>query len=122
MNNFDNYKQQQNNKILTAKPEELTLILYESAIKFCNIAIIAIENKNIEKAHINIMKIQDIISYLRDTLNLNYEVSKDFLVIYNYIEKRLIEANIKKDIQVLNEVLKHLRDITNTWKQIMQTK
>ena len=56
------YAQYNNSKILTASPAELTLMLYEGAIKFGNIAIMAIEEKNIEKAHINIVKTQRIIS------------------------------------------------------------
>ena len=55
------YEQYQRNKVLTATPAEVTLMLYEGAIKFCNIAIMAIENNEMEKAHINIMKTQRII-------------------------------------------------------------
>ena len=51
---YDTYAK---NKILTASPAELTLMLYEGAIKFCNIAIVAIEDKNVEKAHVNITKV-----------------------------------------------------------------
>lgn len=120
MNPFENYKNQLNNKIMMAKPEELTLMLYEGAIKFTNIAIIAIEKKDIEQAHKNILKVQDIISYLKNTLDLNYEVSKDFLTIYNYIERLLVNANMKKDIEILNEVNKHLHDIKDTWTKILK--
>ena len=57
-----NIAQQYNrNKILTASPAELTLMLYEGAIKFCNIALMAIEKHELEKAHINIKKAEDII-------------------------------------------------------------
>ena len=52
------YGQYNNSKILTASPAELTLMLYEGAIKFCNVAITAVENKDIEKAHIHIQKKQ----------------------------------------------------------------
>lgn len=119
MNNFQNYKNQLNNKIMMAKPEELTLMLYEGAIKFTNIAIVAIKKKNIEEAHKNILKVEDIICYLKNTLDLSYEVSKDFLTIYNYIERLLVKANIKKDIEILNEVNNHLHDIKDTWTKII---
>lgn len=120
MNPFENYKNQLNNKIMMAKPGELTLMLYDGAIKFTNIAIVAVEKKNIEEAHKNILKVQDIISYLKNTLDLNYEISKDFLIIYNYIEKLLVKANIKKDIEILNEINEHLHDIRDTWKKILE--
>ena len=64
------YSQYNNNKILTASPAELTLMLYEGAIKFCNIAEAGVEQKDVEKAHINIVKVQKIIDYLRQTLDM----------------------------------------------------
>ena len=76
-----------NSKIMTASPAELTLMLYEGAIKFCNIAIVGIEQKNIEKAHNNIVKVQNIITEFRATLDENYEVSKDFDNMWEHINK-----------------------------------
>lgn len=113
------YNAYANNKILTASPAELTLMLYDGAIKFCNIAIVGIEQKDIEKAHNNIRKVQNIISEFRSTLNPKYEVSKDFDNVYVYLSERLLEANIKKDAEILQEVLKHLRTMRDTWKEVM---
>lgn len=114
------YTQYNNSKILTASPAELTLMLYEGAIKFCNIAVVAIEHKDIEKAHINIVKAQKIIDYFRQTLDMKYEVSKDFDRVYVYLERRLVEANMKKDVAILEEVLEHLRSMRDTWKEVMR--
>lgn len=107
-------------KIQTASPGELTLMLYEGAIKFCNIAIMAVEQGDVEKAHVNIMKIEAIIDEFRSTLNHKYEVAKDFEIIYDYIYKRLVEANITKDKDTLEVVLVQLRDMRDTWKQVMK--
>ena len=87
-----------NNKIMTASPAELTLMLYEGAIKFCNLAISAVEEKQIEKAHINSVKVE----------------------VYSYLLMRLKEANFKKDKEILEEVLKHLRTMRDTWKEVMR--
>lgn len=114
------YAQYNTSKILTAKPAELTLMLYEGAIKFCNVAIVAIEKKDIEKAHINIMKVQKIIGEFRTTLDMKYEVAKDFDRIYIYLMDRLIEANVSKDSEILEEVNRHLRELRDTWKQVMR--
>jgi flagellar protein FliS len=116
-NPYINYN---NNKVLTASPKELTLMLYEGAIKFSNIALVAIEKNEIEKAHINIKKVQRIIDEFRITLDMSYPVSKDFERIYLYITQRLIEANISKDKEILEEVLKHLRSLRDTWKEAMR--
>ncbi len=109
-----------NNKILTATPAQLTLMLYEGAIKFVNIAIVAVEKKEIEKAHENIMKTENIIMEFQSTLDHKYEVAKDFDSVYSYLLQRLQEANIKKDKEILEEVLEHLRTMRDTWKEVME--
>jgi len=114
------YSQYNNSKILTASPAELTLMLYEGAIKFTNIAILAIEKKEIEKAHINIVKVEKIIDHLRLTLDMKYPVAQDFERMYSYIFRRLQEANIRKDVEILNEVNEHLRAIRDNWKEVMR--
>lgn len=114
------YAQYNNSKILTASPAELTLMLYEGAIKFCNIAIMGIEQKDVEKAHNNIMKVQRIIDEFRSTLDRKYPVAEDFDRVYVYILQRLFEANVKKDKEILEEVLTHLRSMRDTWKEVMK--
>ena len=110
-----------NNKIMTASPAELTLMLYEGAIKFANLAIAGIEEKDIQKAHTNLMKVERIIEEFQATLNHKYPVAKDFDNVYNYLLIRLKEANVKKDKEIMEEVLKHLRTMRDTWKEVMRT-
>ena len=107
------------NKIMTASPAELTLMLYEGAIKFCNIAVVAIENKDYAKANTNIQKAERIIGEFKATLNHKYATAKDFDAVYDYLLDRLIQANMKKDPEILEEVLKHLRTMRDTWKEVM---
>lgn len=114
------YSQYNNSKILTASPAELTLTLYDGAIKFCNIAIMAIEKNDVMKAHTYIVKTENIIEEFQATLNHKYPVAKDFDNVYKYIYNRLIEANVKKDKDILEEVLVHLRTLRDTWKEVMK--
>lgn len=114
------YAQYNNSKVLTASPGELTLMLYEGAIKFCNIAIDAVERKNIPKAHSNIVKVERIIDYLRTTLDMKYPVAQDFERIYVYLGNRLVEGNLKKDKEILEEVCTHLRSVRDNWKEVMR--
>ncbi|MBD5475767.1 MAG: flagellar export chaperone FliS [Lachnospiraceae bacterium] len=114
------YAEYTTNKIMTATPAEVTLMLYEGAIKFCNIAITAIEQKDIQKAHTNIMKAQRIIEEFRNTLDRKYPVAEDFDRIYVYLLRRLFEANVKKDKDILEEVNMHLRSVRDTWKEVMK--
>lgn len=114
------YAQYNNNKILTASPAELTLMLYEGAIKFCNLAIVGVEQKNIQKAHENIRKVEKIIEEFQVTLNRDYPVAEHFDNVYNYLMSRLRMAQIKKDKEILEEVLGHLRTMRDTWKEVMR--
>lgn len=119
MTNKQGYAAYANSKIMTASPAELTLMLYEGAIKFCNIAIVAIEKKDIEKAHNNITKVENIITEFQASLDHKYPVAEDFDNVYKYLQQRLVEANMKKDTEILEEVLKHLRTMRDTWKEVM---
>ena len=114
------YAQYNNSKVLTASPAELTLMLYEGAIKFCNIAIMGIEQNDMEKAHKNIVKVQKILEEFRATLDRSYPVAEDYDRIYVYLLRRLVEANVKKDIAILEEVNMHLRSVRDTWKEVMR--
>ncbi len=107
-------------KILTASPAELTLMLYEGAIKFCNLALMAIEKRQLEKVNENIIKAERIITELRTTLNFDYSVAKDFELVYDYIYRRLLTANLKKDPEILEEALQYIREMRDTWKEVMR--
>lgn len=110
----------QNNAIQTASPAELTLMLYEGAIKFANIAIMAMENNDIEKVHLNIVKTENIIMELRYTLDHKYPVAKDFEQVYDYIYRCLVDANVKKDKEIMEEALGYIREMRDTWKEVMK--
>lgn len=106
--------------IQTASPAELTLMLYEGAIKFCNIALVGLEKQDYEKANSNIKKAQRIIIEFRATLDHKYPVWEDFDRVYDYIYRRLIDANIEKDAEILEEALGYIREMRDTWKEVMR--
>ena len=109
-----------NNAISTASPGDLTLMLYDGAIKFCNIALMALEKNDFEQAHANIIKAQNIIIEFRATLNFDYPVAKDFDLAYDCIYERLLMANIKKDSVLLEEALGFIREMRDTWKEVLK--
>ncbi len=109
----------QNNKINTATPAELTLMLYEGAIKFCNIAKAGLDEKNITKTNNNILKAENIITHLRTTLDFAYPVAQEFEKVYLYIYNGLVESNIKKDGEKLEEIIGTIREMRDTWKEVM---
>lgn len=114
------YQQYQQNSITTASPEELTLMLYNGAIKFINLGKHHIESKEIEKANNAIKRAQDIIYELNNTLDMSYPVSSNLRSIYTFIIERLVDANIKKDVKFLDEILPLIEEIRDTWKEAMR--
>lgn len=107
-------------KVNTASPAELTLMLYEGAIKFCNIADLGFEQKDFEKVNNNIIKVQNIITELRSTLDFKYPTAKDFDIIYEYINSLLAQANIKKNPEQLALALEQIREMRDLWKEVMK--
>ena len=107
-------------KINTASPAELTLLLYEGAIKFSNIAILGLEKNDIVKANENLKKAQRVITELRATLDFKYPVAQDFERVYDYIYRRLVEANVKKEVAIIEDALVYMREMRDTWKEVMK--
>ena len=114
------YAQYKNNKVMSASGPELTLMLYDGAIKFLNIADFAIEKNDINTAHQNIIKTERIIEYLRNTLDMKYPVAQDFENMYSYIYRRLIEANLTKDREIITEINGHMHAIRDNWVEVMK--
>lgn len=114
---LNKYKQ---NSVSTATPEELTLMLYDGAIKFMNIGKYSIENKDLEKAHSSLIRAQDIILELNYSLDMNYDISKEIRELYNFVLSKLIDANINKDTKAIDEALVIVNDMRDTWKEVMK--
>lgn len=110
-----------NNRVTTASPAELTLMLYEGAVKFANIAVMAMEKGDYETVNTNIQKCRNIIVELMTTLNFKYKVAEDFKRMYDYIFNLLVQANMKKDPEMLNQALEEIRGMRDVWKEIMKT-
>lgn len=116
-NPYQKYKEQSVN---TATPEELTLMLYDGCIKFMNIAKVAIEEKKIEMRNTNIQKAQAIITELSITLNMDVKISEDLSRLYDFVQNRLLEANISNDLQALEEAKMIVGNLRDTWKEAMK--
>lgn len=110
----NSYKQ---NQVDTAPSEELTLMLYNGAITFVKRAKQAIGNKDINHAHQYITRVQDIVDELIITLDRKYPISEQLLLLYDYLKRRLVEANVSKDVSILEEVEGFFMEFRDTWKQ-----
>lgn len=110
----------QQNSVTTAPPGELTLMLFNGCLKFIHIAKNAINEKNVELKNRNLVKAQNIIQELMVTLNMDISISKDMMALYDFIYRQLIEANLKNDTRILNDVEGLVTEFRDTWKQVIQ--
>ncbi len=111
------YAAYDDSKIMTASSEDLTLMLYDGGVKFCNQAIIAIEKNDIITANLKIQKIQDVVRELQITLNRQHPQADDIYTLYDYMYRRLVEANFNKNIEILNEVTEMMKEFRDIWKE-----
>lgn len=114
------YQSYQESSVNTASPGELTLMLYNGCLKFINLAKHAIDQKDIETKNANIIKAQKIVQELMVTLNMDLQVSQNMMSLYDYMNRRLIEANIKNEVAILEEVEGLVTEFRDTWKQVIQ--
>ncbi|WP_195979913.1 flagellar export chaperone FliS [Clostridium butyricum] len=112
-NGYNAYK---NNSINYASKEQLLLMLLDGAVKFSKIGRQAILDKNIKKAHDNIIRTQDIFTELRVSLDQNVgEWAVQMFNVYGFINEKLFEANIKKDEKIMDEVIPLIEEVRDIW-------
>ena len=114
MNPLQHYQEQVTN---TATPGMVTVMLFDEAAKNINMAIKAINEQDMQVSHNSIIKAQNIYIALNGFLNSKFEISKSLSKLYDYLARRLAEANIKKSPAILKEVLSFTLDFRETWKQ-----
>jgi len=114
---YDEYKKTQ---VTTANQGKLIVMLYDGAIKFVKIALENMEPQKYDIVNMNIIKAQDIITELLLSLNMKEggEISTNLFNLYIYFKKTLLDANIKKDPEILKHVLKLLKDLRDAWDKI----
>jgi len=118
--NTAGYQAYQKNKYQTASPHRLTLMLYNGAIQFAGQAKVAIQQNNIVDTNTYIQKTQDIIYELISSLNMKEggEIAQNLRQLYFYMINKLIDANIKKRVDFIEEVIGLLNELREAWDQI----
>ena len=116
VNPYQKYKTAQYS---TASPEQLLLMLYEGAIKYARQAQKDMEERNIEAANNKLKKTEDIISELMVSLNMDEggEIAQNLYNLYDYMNRRLIQANIRKDPGLVDEVINLLTSLKESWEE-----
>lgn len=113
------YSAYKNNSVNYASKDQLLLMLLEGACKYVKIGRQAVVDKDIKKAHENLVKTQDIFYELMATLDVakGGEWAKSIFNVYDFIVRRLIDANMKKDLEIVDEVIPLIEDIKDTWNE-----
>jgi len=114
------YQAYQNNSVETASPGELTLMLYNGCLKFIKLAKRGIESSDYELKNTNIQKAQKIIQELMVTMNPEYSITEEIMPLYDYINRKLMDANIKNDISMLDEAAEMVAEFRDTWKEVVK--
>lgn len=110
------YNVYKNNSVNYASKDQLLLMLVDGAVKFAKVGRQAIIDKDIQKAHTNLMKTQEIFIELMVSLDMEQaEWTKDLMQIYAYIKDKLVEANMKKDVKIMDEILPLIEEVRDMW-------
>jgi flagellar protein FliS len=108
-------------RILTAGPVELIVLLYEGLKKFTVLASRAVEKNDTAKAHANFIKAQNIVSELMNSLDMSIPISEDLLRLYEFILHELIEANVKKDTSKIPDIIEIIDELCSAWREISES-
>jgi flagellar protein FliS len=114
-NPYNAYKQ---NSVNMASQEQLLLMLVDGAVKYTKVARLAILEKNMVRAHKELVRVQDIFLELMITMDKDVgSYMQDLYEIYEFIKNELIKANIKKDVQIIDRVLPLIEDVRDMWHE-----
>ena len=112
-NPYNAYKQ---NSVGMASKEQLLLMLLDGAVKSAKLSKLAIQNRNIEKAHRELTRIQDIFTELLETLDVSVGgFTNDLVRLYTFCKDKAFEANIKKDAKIVDDLIPVIEDIRDMW-------
>jgi flagellar protein FliS len=114
-NLYNAYKQ---NSVNTASKEQLLLMLVDGAVKYTKIARLAIIDRNIERAHKELVRVQDIFLELMITMDRSSKAMDDLYNLYEYIKNELAKANMKKDVKIIDEVLPLIEGVRDMWHEV----
>lgn len=116
LNPYEMYK---SNAVSGTSNEQLLIMLLDGAVKYTKIAILALKREDKERAHNELVRVQSIFTELIVTLDTTRgDFTKDLINIYDFIRTRLIEANMKKDITIIEETLPIIEEVRDMWCEV----
>lgn len=114
------YQQYKRHDVLMASPIELIVMLYTGCIKQMKLARIAITKEDIEQCNTSLQKAQDIIMGLINSLDFNFDISKDLLNLYDFVGRELIDVNITKEEKRIEPLIEIMSELRSSWIQVQK--
>lgn len=125
MNLRNGYVQYREQSVMTASPGDLVLMLYDGCLRQMRLARLALEPSDgqvtaVEEAGIALKKAQDIVMELINGLDFNYDIARQLFRLYEYVDHQLIQANIRKDVKLIENLEEIMTELRTTWEQAIQ--
>lgn len=98
-------------------PAQLLIALYDKMILELNKAIIFIDEKDVPKAHNSLTRAGEIVDALDAHLKVKYEISDNLAALYQYFREKILEANMKKDAELIKEILPMIQQIRDAFEE-----
>ncbi len=106
-------------QVATASPERLVLMCLEGCLRFIRGAREALGEGRKEEAHRLILRAQEIVAELKGSLDLEYgELPRRLYALYEFLQERLVEANIRKEAGLLEEAERVLVPLRDAWREV----
>lgn len=118
--NAQAYEQYKNSIVETASPGRLLLMLYDAGIRNLDGARQAIDENNVQEAHKCLLRAQEIVVELMSTLNMDYDIAKNLYNLYEYFYRQLVQANIGKNAELVDEVRDFMAELRDTWREAIR--
>jgi flagellar protein FliS len=111
-------------QIETASQEQILLMLYDGCIKYTRQAKKAMQEDDHKTSHNKLIQAQDIVTELMSTLDMEVggEVAEELYQLYDFVLHNLIQANVDKDPERIDDVLPVLEELNDTWDEVINEK
>ena len=104
--------------VSTMTPAQMLIALYDKAVTELKKSIIYIDEKDYSAVNKSISKVEDIVDMLDSNLKVKYEISNNLAAIYDYLRRSLVQANIKKDKELIESLIPFFEELRDAYKEI----
>ncbi len=116
----NSYQKYVKHDVMMATPMELVVMLYTGCIKRLRLGQMAIEKKDYEAANSNLQRAQDIVMELMLGLDLQYNIARDLMAIYDFVHGQIIRINSTKDASMIDSIVEIMTGMRDSWVQIQK--